>query len=404
VNLALRDVRRHLPRFVGTAAGLALLFAVVIAMQGIYAGMVDDAKILTRTMGADLWVVQRDTLGPFAEASRLDPSLVRRAAVVPGVARARGYTYAIVQREHEGRTLRLALVGLSWPDDRGADLPLERGRELSRGRGEMIVDRTLGLDLGDVLPLGDESVEVVGVTRDTLTSAGDAVAFLSIADWHSVVDASPDEALRLERERARARLLGTELGRSQPWLSELAIDPRWRAPVLPEPPLHAVLVDVAPDASPTEVEARLAGWPDVRVLSTPAQEQVLLDSVVGRAKLQIGLFTVILTLTAMVVVMMVLYTLAVEKTHDIAVLKLLGARRPTIAGLVLQQAWLLGLLAYLVAVGIGAMLYPAFPRRVVLTDEIRFLAPVVIFVVTTGASLLGVGHAMRVDAGKVLEG
>nr|MCU0674411.1 ABC transporter permease [Myxococcota bacterium] len=213
-----------------------------------------------------------------------------------------------------------------------------------------------------------------------------------------------DEALRLERERARARLLGTELGRSQPWLSELAIDPRWRAPVLPEPPLHAVLVDVAPDASPTEVEARLAGWPDVRVLSTPAQEQVLLDSVVGRAKLQIGLFTVILTLTAMVVVMMVLYTLAVEKTHDIAVLKLLGARRPTIAGLVVQQAWLLGLLAYLVAVGIGAMLYPAFPRRVVLTDEIRFLAPVVIFVVTTGASLLGVAHAMRVDAGKVLEG
>jgi pyruvate/2-oxoglutarate dehydrogenase complex dihydrolipoamide acyltransferase (E2) component len=38
VNLALRDVRRHLARFMGTAAGLGLLLSVVVAMQGIYAG------------------------------------------------------------------------------------------------------------------------------------------------------------------------------------------------------------------------------------------------------------------------------------------------------------------------------------------------------------------------------
>ncbi len=60
MNLAVRDVRRHLPRFVGTAGGLGLLLTVVIAMQGIYAGMVDDATILTRAMRADLWVVCRD--------------------------------------------------------------------------------------------------------------------------------------------------------------------------------------------------------------------------------------------------------------------------------------------------------------------------------------------------------
>jgi HlyD family secretion protein len=38
MNLALRDVRRHFARFVGTAAGLGLLLSVVVAMQGIYAG------------------------------------------------------------------------------------------------------------------------------------------------------------------------------------------------------------------------------------------------------------------------------------------------------------------------------------------------------------------------------
>ena len=92
MNLAAHDLRRHLGRFIGTAAGLGLLFAVVIAMQGIYAGMVDDATILTRTLKADFWIVQRGTLGPFAEASRLDPSLETRVAAVPGVVRSRAYT------------------------------------------------------------------------------------------------------------------------------------------------------------------------------------------------------------------------------------------------------------------------------------------------------------------------
>jgi putative ABC transport system permease protein len=131
VNLALRDVRRHLARFVGTAAGLGLLLSVVVAMQGIYAGMVDDATILTRAMHADLWLVQRDTRGPFAEGSRLDPSVEARAAAVPGVRTARPYTYQLIQREHRGAVMRIALVGLGWPDDPGRSLPLVRGRRCS---------------------------------------------------------------------------------------------------------------------------------------------------------------------------------------------------------------------------------------------------------------------------------
>jgi putative ABC transport system permease protein len=102
----------------------------VIAMQGIYAGLVDDATILTRALAADLWIVQRDTRGPFAEASRLDPSLESRAASVPGVARARAYTYQIIQRPIDGRQLRLAVVGLAWPAI-VATIPLVARREVA---------------------------------------------------------------------------------------------------------------------------------------------------------------------------------------------------------------------------------------------------------------------------------
>jgi hypothetical protein len=120
--------------------------------------------------------------------------------------------------------------------------------------------------------------------------------------------------------------------------------------------------------------------------------------------MQIGLFTVILTVTAAVIVMMILYNLTIEKTHDLAVLKLMGAPGSRLLGLVLQQAWLLGALGYVVAYALGELAYPIFPRRVVITETIRIVAPLATFAIVTLASALGLGHVMRIDPAKALEG
>lgn len=403
MNLAVRDVRRHVARFVGTAVGLGLLLSVVIAMQGIYAGMVDDATILTRAMGAELWLVQRDTRGPFAEASRLDPSVEHRAAALPGVRGARAYTYQLIQREHRGATLRLALVGLAWPDDRGAALPLVRGRPLAQPHGELVVDASLGLDLGEVVRLADEDYRIVGLTRNALTSGGDAVAFMTVADTHLVALEQPAEAVVLERQRVVARLADTDLGRAQPNLAELPMDPRWRPPAFASPPVAAVLLDVDPHRV-DEVRAAVRGWADVTVYTQAEEQALLLGGVLQRARMQIGLFTVILTLTAAVIVMMVIYNLTLEKTHDLAILKLMGAQRRRLLGFVLQQAWLLGAVGYLVAYVIRTAAYDRFPRRVLITDAIATAAPLLTLVIVTLASIVGVVHVSRVDPGRALEG
>jgi putative ABC transport system permease protein len=193
MNLALRDVRRHIARFVGTAAGLGLLLSVVVAMQGIYAGHGrrrhdPDPSDAGRPVGR----AARDTVGPFAEASRLDPSVEARASAVPGVRRARPYNYQLIQREHHGAVLRIALVGLGWPDDPGHTLPLVRGRHLAQPHGEMIVDASLGCGLGESLVLAGEPYRVVGLTRNALTSGGDSVAFMTVGDTQLVAfDQSP---------------------------------------------------------------------------------------------------------------------------------------------------------------------------------------------------------------------
>ncbi|MBM4776072.1 MAG: ABC transporter permease [Myxococcales bacterium] len=403
MNLALRDVRRHLARFVGTAAGLGLLLSVVVAMQGIYAGMVDDATILTRAMHADLWLVQRDTRGPFAEGSRLDPSVEARAAAVPGVRTARPYTYQLIQREHRGAVMRIALVGLGWPDDPGRSLPLVRGRRLQQPHGEMIVDASLGLGIGEKLMLAGEHYRVVGLTRNALTSGGDSVAFMTVSDAELVAFDQPPEAAVLERQRVVERLRRTDLGRGQPALEDLATDPRWRAPALASPPVAAVLVEADPHRL-AEVREVMRSWGDVSVYSQSEEEALLLGGVVQRARMQIGLFTAILTLTAAVIVMMVMYNLTLEKTHDLAVLKLMGAPKPRLLGLVLQQAWLLGALGYAVAFALGEIVFPMFPRRVLITETISMVAPIATMAIVTLASILGLTHVMRIDPSRALEG
>ncbi|GMV12594.1 MAG: hypothetical protein AMXMBFR56_08180 [Polyangiaceae bacterium] len=382
---------------------MGLLLTVVIAMQGIYAGMVEEAILLTRSMRADLWVVQRDTRGPFAEASRLDPSVEARVAAVPGVLSARAYTYQLIQREHRGKVLRIALVGLGWPDDSGAQLTLVRGRPLAQPHGEVIVDASLGFDIGETLVLARETYRVVGLTKNALTSAGDSVAFLTVADTQLIALEQPAEALQLERQRVAERIRRTDIGRGQPALEDLALDPAWRAPALSSPPLAAVLVDVAPHRL-SEVRSTLIRWGDVTVFSQAEEEDLLLGGVIQRARMQIGLFTVILTLTATVIVMMVMYNITLEKTHDLAILKLMGAPRSRLLGLVVQQAWLLGALGYGFAFFLGELAFPMFPRRVLITETLAYAAPAVTFVVVTLASILGLAHVMRVDPGRVLEG
>ncbi|MFO0630120.1 MAG: hypothetical protein U0325_31460 [Polyangiales bacterium] len=185
-------------------------------------------------MRADLWVVQRN-LGPFAEASRLDPSVEARASAVHRRG-ARPYNYQLIQREHHGTVLRIALVGLGWPDDPGRTLPLVRGRHLAQPHGEMIVDASLGLQVGESLVLAGEPYRVVELTRNALTSGGDSVAFMTVGDTQLIAFDQSAEATLLERHRVVERL---PPHRPRPWAAGPG-GPRSGSPLAPRrsPPHH----------------------------------------------------------------------------------------------------------------------------------------------------------------------
>ncbi|MBV5299093.1 MAG: ABC transporter permease, partial [Rhodoferax sp.] len=97
ISLAGRDILHAWGKFVFTGVGLGLLIGVTLTMAGVYRGMVDDANVLLDNSGADLWVVQKDTQGPYAESSSIFDDTYRGILAIEGVARVANVTYLTMQ-------------------------------------------------------------------------------------------------------------------------------------------------------------------------------------------------------------------------------------------------------------------------------------------------------------------
>jgi putative ABC transport system permease protein len=402
MNLASKDIRHNLGRFALTTLGVGMLLMVVMGMGGIYRGIVEDATLLIDRVGADLWIVQRNTRGPFAEVSRVPQNLVHRALAAPGVQSARDFVYHTIQREREGKPLRIAVLGLSWPTDKGEWVPLAAGRPLAQNHFEMIADGSLGLRLGETIPLGKETYRVVGITTSMISSNGDGIAFFTVADALAIQFDVPGEAVRLERASREARGERSEIGLRQPTLLEQAVKPSSELPAIARPQLSAVMVTVAPGTDVNRVAEIISGWSDVSVYTQDGQRELLLKGSVEKIRRQIGLFRILLTVIAAIIMALILYTLTLDKIHSIALLKLIGAPNPMILGLIMQQALVLGVLGYGIAYLMGQKVFPMFPRRVILTEYDLIQLAAIVLIISVASSLLGIWKAMRVSPNEAL--
>jgi len=402
MNLATKDIKHNLGRFSLTTVGIGLLLMVVMGMGGIYRGLVQEATLIVDRIAADLWIVQKDTRGPFAEMSRIPRDLADRALAVPGVESSFGFVSYTVQRSYRGKPLRLTLQGLDWPGDRGRWLPIMSGRGLSQAHYEIVVDKTAGLQVADKLKLGKDIYTVVGLTQGMTSPSGDAMVFMALSDAQAVqFDMSP-EAIRIERTARVNRLLSFNLGQIQPQLSEIAGGLASGIPALGTSLISAVLVKVKPSYDIEAIAKQIGSWPDVSVYTENGQKQLLLKGFVDRSRRQLGLFRALLLIISTVIMALILYTLTLDKMHDIAMLKLIGARNSVALGLIMQQAILLGGIGFGIAYFLGQRLIPFFPRRVVLVNSDLYLLAVIVFAISILSSLLGIWRALRADPGAIL--
>ncbi|MFD2029153.1 ABC transporter permease [Ancylobacter dichloromethanicus] len=317
----------------------------VIGMTGLYRGIVEDALLILDRIDADLWVVQGERAGPFAEGSAVAADMDRRVEGVPGVADVRRFTQFSQQFSFAGTSRRATVTGVDVPRDDGHWLPLAEGRWLSGSRYEAVADASTGLVIGDQVPLARDTYTVVGLTRHMVDSAGDGLLFVGINDASVIAQRRTSEEIHLARAARNGAVVVTADASS----------------VAQESKIAAVLVRLDPAADASHVIAAMQRWGDVRVMTTGEQRDLMLNARLWKLRLQILTFTGLILIITAIVVSLIVYTMTIEKRHEIALLKLIGARENVVIGLIGQQAALIGIAGYVLAIGLSWLIFPLFP-------------------------------------------
>jgi putative ABC transport system permease protein len=378
VNLALKDISHNLGRFLLTCVGLSLLLGIVLAMVGIYRGLIVESLGLVRAAGAHVWVVEGDTRGPFAEASRLPGDTREAVAAQWGVAAAGSVSYQNIEAQHRGQNKRLLIVGAEIGRP-GEAAYLVEGRPILRSRYEAIADRGAGLGLGEQIKLGRDTFTVVGLTKDLVASGGDPVVFVTLRDAQKLqFDLTPAAA-----RREAARSLGATGSTDT---------------------VNAILVKLEPGMDARRFAQDFARWKHLAALTQEEQESVLSRSVIERARRQIGLFTTLLLTVSTVIIGLIIYTMTIDKKKSIATLKLIGAPDTRIIGLIVQQALAMGVISFIVGLVLINAAQGYFPRRLVLEPLDAASLFGIVLVVCLLASALGVRTALKIDPASALAG
>jgi len=388
VDLALKDIRRHLGKFLATIAGVAMLLAIVLVMNGIYRGNIEDGIWLIDNIGADLWVVERGRGGPFNESSRMPLDSTKSVAATPGVARASSLVLYTAQRDMGGSSQQFTIIGYDVFGGTGGPRRLVDGRTITAPRYEMVADRKLGLKVGDRVPLGGDAYTVVGLTRGAVDSGGNPLVYLSLPDAQKVQFEQDDRAVTAARAANLERLLKAGYGEDQavrllPLLSAAA------------PNINAVLVTLAPGADERAVARNISDWLYFNVYTTQEERDLLLEGKLNRASAVLGLFRSLLVLVSIVIIALIVYVLTIEKIRSIATLKLIGAPNGVIVRLIMTQSMLLTLASFALAYALREVIAPGFPRTLAFTTQETAVTFAVMLAGGVVASLMAIWHALR---------
>jgi putative ABC transport system permease protein len=396
ISLAGRDILHSWSKFVLTGIGLGLLIGVTLTMAGVYRGMVDDAKALLNNSGADLWVVQQDTQGPYAESSSIKDDVYRSLLSLSGVARAANVTYLTMQVRLGNTDVRAMVVGFE-PGQPGEPGYLVAGHHITRNHYEAVADVKTGFQLGDTIRIRRHDYKVVGLTKRMVSSGGDPMVFIPLKDAQEAQFLKDNDAILNERARTAANPTLNRPG--VPGLLEAIL-----ASQNANRNVNAVLVQVSPGSQPDTVANEVRRWKHLQAFTRVQMEEILVAKLIATSARQIAMFLVILAVVSAAIVAFIIYTMTLGKIREIAVLKLIGTRNRTIAGMILQQALGLGLIGFLVGKVSATVWAPFFPKYVLLEPGDAVRGFVVVMVICALASTLAIRAALRVDPATAIGG
>lgn len=397
MDLAVKDIRRHLGKFVATIAGVAMLLAIVLVMNGIYQGNIADGVWLIDNTATDLWVVERGRGGPFNESSRLPLDHHKSVAATPGVLKASPLAIYAAQREIGGKSQQFTIIGYDVFGGLGGPGRIVLGRSIAAPHYELVADRKLGLALGEQVALATHTYTVVGITQGAVDSGGNPLVYLSLPDAQEVQFQQDNRALVASRagnlkRLERAGYTAEQAGRLLPLLSP-ATDT-----------INAVLVKLAPGADPSQVAQHIRDWLYLNVYTSAEERALMLEGRLSRMSAVLGLFRALLIVVSIVIIALIIYVLTIEKIRSIATLKLIGASNWVIVRLIMEQSMALTLASFALAYAMREVIAPGFPRSLAFLAQETAVTFAVMLVGGVVASGMAIWHALRTPPQMALGG
>ncbi len=393
INLASRDILHGWGKFVFTGVGLGLLIGVTLTMAGVYRGMVDDAKAMIDNAGADLWVVQQATLGPYAEPSSIHDDVARDLLGQEGVMEAGNVTYLTMQIQRGGKDVRVMLVGIEQGKP-GEPAFLVAGRPIARTHYEALADIKTGLALGESIQIRRHSYTVVGLTQRMVSSSGDPMIFVPLKDAQEVQFLKDNDALLNDRART------TE----NPAFNRAGVLDAVLASQISSHMVNAVLVRIRTGYNDLIVAEQIKRWKHLQAYTKGQMEEILVAKLIATSSKQIFMFLVILSIVSAAIVAFIIYTMTMNKIREIAVLKLVGAGNRTISSMILQQALSLGLIGFVVGKTAATFWAPLFPKYVLLIPGDAILGFILVMLMCSLASVFAIRAALRIDPATAIGG
>ena len=380
INLAQKDIAHSFGKFIITSMGVGMLLGIVLIMIGVYRGMIVDAEVLLNDLNVDLWVVQEDTLGPFAEASRVHEDLKDTLRVIEGVDKAEALTFQNIQLPAHPKPVRVVAVGFDPHGNLNVINPqrIIEGRTLHRSHYEIVVTDKTGFKLGESIKLGRDDYKVVGVTKETVSSGGDPLVYISLKDAQELQFSYTNNRIRSDKARG---IINRD--------SHM---------------VNTIVATIKPGYDMDKVAQEIRKFKHKSVYTKIEQKDILTKNLVEKASKQIGMFTAILVAVSTIIIALIIYTMTLEKMKEISIMKLIGIPNSMIIKMIVQETVLLGFLAFIFGNVFSHFIYESFPKRVVLEIPDAWMLFLVVMFFSILSSFIGVKKVISADPAAAIGG
>ena len=316
VPLARRALFQDRRRAALAAGGVAASLLLVLMLQGIFDGAMQQVTTYLRHSPADIIVSQQNVRTMHMSVSALDARTPQEVAQVPGVAWAEGIRYTTTFLASGANQQLSYVIGYDPTTGRTGPRQLSAGRP--PGPGEIIVEQVaadrLGVRVGDTVRVFGDPFKLVGLFRGG-TTISNSMAFIT----------SQDFAAR------RGSAIAYVFAAAEPGVSAETLARRVAA------------------ALPADTVQTRDGFAseEAALVKDMSADLIRIMSIVG-------------FLIALAVIGLTLFTLTLAKLREHAIVKALGGPNRRLAGVVLAQAgWSVAIavaVATITAIGLAALI------------------------------------------------